>query len=104
MTQEEFQLEKVDFAGMYQGGTLVEGADLPFSVPPWDIGEPQPVVRDLVAAGAFRGAVLDVGCGLGENAIHLASTGLRVTGVDGAESALRKARERAAERNVEVTF
>ena len=36
---------------------------------PWDIGEPQPVVMALADAGAFTGDVLDIGCGLGENAI-----------------------------------
>ncbi|SHW01735.1 Uncharacterised protein [Mycobacteroides abscessus subsp. abscessus] len=32
---------------------------------PWDIGGPQPVIRQLVALGAVRGEVLDPGCGTG---------------------------------------
>ena len=40
---------------------------------PWDIGRPQPAIVRLASAGAFAGAVLDAGCGTGENALHLAS-------------------------------
>ena len=31
--------------------------------PPWSIGEPQPELAALIAAGKFHGEVLDVGCG-----------------------------------------
>jgi SAM-dependent methyltransferase len=104
MTQEDFRLDRVDFEGVYEGRSLIAGADMSFPIAPWDIGGPQPAVVALADAGAFRGEVLDVGCGLGENAIFLAGRGLRVTGVDGAQAALRTAGERAAERGVEVTF
>jgi SAM-dependent methyltransferase len=49
---------------------------------PWDTGRPQPAVRRLASEGAFAGAVLDAGCGTGENALHLAAPGLDVLGVD----------------------
>jgi SAM-dependent methyltransferase len=71
---------------------------------PWDIGRPQPAVERLASEGAFAGAVLDAGCGTGDNAIHIASLGLSVNGVDVAESALAIARERAGDRAIDVEF
>jgi SAM-dependent methyltransferase len=71
---------------------------------PWDIGTPQPAVVRLASDGAFAGAVLDAGCGTGENALHLAALGLRVLGVDVAETALKIAREKAEERGIAVEF
>jgi SAM-dependent methyltransferase len=72
--------------------------------PPWDIGEPQPAIARLVSAGAFAGAVLDAGCGTGENTLRVASLGLPVMGVDVAETALALAREKARNRGIEVEF
>ena len=71
---------------------------------PWDIGGPQPAVVRVAAAGGFTGTVLDAGCGAGDNALHLASLGLSVLGVDVAETALAIARSRAAERGLAVEF
>jgi SAM-dependent methyltransferase len=70
--------------------------------PPWDIGRPQPAVVRLADAGAFRGRVLDAGCGTGENALELASRGLETWGIDGAPAAIDQARAKAAERGLEV--
>jgi SAM-dependent methyltransferase len=63
---------------------------------PWDIGQPQPAIVRLASEGGFAGAVLDAGCGTGENALHIARLGLSVLGVDVAETALAIAREKAA--------
>jgi ubiquinone/menaquinone biosynthesis C-methylase UbiE len=71
---------------------------------PWDIGRPQPAVVRVAAAGGFTGTVLDAGCGTGENALHVASLGLPVLGVDVAETALEAARQKAAARGVEAEF
>ncbi len=71
---------------------------------PWDIGRPQPAIVRLASAGGFAGAVLDAGCGTGENALHVASLGLSVLGVDVAETALTIAREKAAERGIRAEF
>jgi SAM-dependent methyltransferase len=71
---------------------------------PWDIGGPQPVIVRLASGGGFSGAVLDAGCGTGENALHIASLGLSVLGIDVAETALAIAREKAKDRGIEVEF
>jgi SAM-dependent methyltransferase len=71
---------------------------------PWDIGRPQPAILRLAGEGAFAGAVLDAGCGTGENALHVASLGLHVLGVDVAETALSIAREKAAGRGIDADF
>jgi len=72
--------------------------------PPWDIGRPQPAIGRLASEGGFAGAVLDAGCGTGENALHVASLGLSVLGFDVAETALTIARQKAADRGIEVEF
>jgi len=71
---------------------------------PWDIGHPQPAIVRLASEGGFAGAVLDAGCGTGENALHVASLGLSVLGVDVAETALAIARATAKDRGIEVEF
>ena len=71
---------------------------------PWDIGQPQPAIVRLASAGGFAGTVLDAGCGTGENALHVASLGLPVLGVDVAETALAIARAKAGDRGIEVEF
>ena len=48
--------------------------------------------------------MLDAGCGTGENALHLASLGLSVLGVDVAETALAIARAKAEDRGIDVEF
>jgi SAM-dependent methyltransferase len=50
----------------------------------------------LASEGGFAGAVVDAGCGTGENALHVARLGLPVLGVDVAETAVAIAREKAA--------
>jgi len=71
---------------------------------PWD-NAPGPQLLDRVldsdSAGAGRRA-LDVGCGKGRDAIHLAKKGWEVTAVDLEERAIGKARERAAEAGAHV--
>jgi SAM-dependent methyltransferase len=99
---ENFDINDVDFDALYQGGQLIEGVDLP-SIP-WDIGAAQPVVIEAERAGRFHGAVLDVGCGLGDNAIYLASQGHQVTGIDAAPTAIEQARQRAQQQGVGVDF
>jgi ubiquinone/menaquinone biosynthesis C-methylase UbiE len=72
--------------------------------PPWDIGRPQPAIVRLASEGGFAGAVLDAGCGTGENALHVASLGFSVLGVDVAETALAMARKKVHDRGIEAEF
>jgi SAM-dependent methyltransferase len=72
---------------------------------PWDLGEPQPAVVRLVESGAFVGSVLDAGCGVGDNAVFIATHGdVAVVGVDVAETALAIARAKAEARGVAIEF
>lgn len=82
-----------DFEHAYREGT-----------PPWDIGRPQAEVIRLAEEGGFVGDVLDVGCGTGENALHLAGLGLRVVGIDASPSAVERARAKAAARGIALPF
>jgi SAM-dependent methyltransferase len=72
--------------------------------PPWDAGGPRAAVVRLCEEGAFASPVLDAGCGLGYDALEIASHGLEVVGVDVAPTAIRQAERRAAERGIAVTF
>lgn len=71
---------------------------------PWDIGGPQPVIRQLVALGAVRGEVLDPGCGTGWHAIEYARAGCSVTAIDLAPTAIARARNNARTAGVEAQF
>ncbi len=78
--------------------TVYDGA------PPWEIGRPQDDIVRLHGRGGFKGKVLDVGCGTGENSLFLAAQGLDVTGLDRVPAAIDRANAKAKERGVQVTF
>lgn len=61
--------------------------------------------QSLVAGPmARRGRVLDVGCGVGREAIALAKAGYAVVGIDLAPGAVEAARRHAASQGVDITF
>jgi cyclopropane fatty-acyl-phospholipid synthase-like methyltransferase len=74
------------------------------SPPPWDIGRPQPAFARLAAGGLLAGRLLDAGCGTGENTLLAAAHGAQAAGVDGAPTAIERARAKAAERGLEARF
>jgi cyclopropane fatty-acyl-phospholipid synthase-like methyltransferase len=83
-------VDKNMFASMYSGQ------------PPWDIGRPQKAFLDV--ADHITGSILDGGCGTGENALYFASRGCKVTGIDFLEDPIQRAKRKAAERGLSVTF
>ncbi len=72
--------------------------------PPWNIGRPQKEFVHLEESGKISGDVLDVGCGTGDNALYLASSGHDVWAVDSVPAAIETARKKAEERGLSVTF
>ena len=69
---------------------------------PWDIGRPQKPFTDV--ADRITGSVLDAGCGTGDTALFLAGRGCQVTGIDFLDVPIQRAKRKAAERGVQVTF
>jgi cyclopropane fatty-acyl-phospholipid synthase-like methyltransferase len=82
--------DKSTFASLYAGQA------------PWDIGRPQKQFIDV--AEQITGSVLDAGCGTGDNALYFASRGQKVTGIDFLDEPINRAKRKAAERALSVTF
>lgn len=99
MTEPESRPDLPNFDAVYRG-------DGPYqAVPaPWDIGAAQPSLLPVEAAGLITGAVLDAGCGTGENALFLAGKGYDVTGLDLAPAAIAQAQDKAKQRGLDAVF
>jgi SAM-dependent methyltransferase len=74
--------------------------DAYIGVPTWDIGRPQREVLALAEAGSFRSAIVDLGCGTGENALALAERGHDLLGIDASPRAIGKAMDKARDRDL----
>jgi cyclopropane fatty-acyl-phospholipid synthase-like methyltransferase len=69
---------------------------------PWDVGKPQKAFVEV--ADQIRGSLLDAGCGTGDIALFFAGLGNTVTGIDYLEEPIRRAKLKAAEQKLNVTF
>ncbi|MDT5073272.1 MAG: hypothetical protein QOH82_2592 [Mycobacterium sp.] len=93
----------MDFDALYRGESPGEGL-APMTTPPWDGKAPKDSVIEWQTEGWVHGDVLDIGCGLGDNAVFLAENGHVVTGLDISPTALITAEQRAKDAGVDVTF
>ncbi|MDT5312254.1 MAG: hypothetical protein QOE74_1274 [Mycobacterium sp.] len=93
----------MDFDALYRGESPGEGL-APMTTPPWDGKAPKDSVIEWQTEGWVHGDVLDIGCGLGDNAVFLAENGHVVTGLDISPTALIIAEQRAKDAGVDVTF
>jgi SAM-dependent methyltransferase len=97
------EVPQFDFDALYRGESPADGVP-PMESPPWDTKAPKENVVAWHEAGLVHGEVLDIGCGLGDNAIYLAQQGFNVTGLDISPTALSGARQRAGDAGVSVRF
>jgi SAM-dependent methyltransferase len=73
------------------------GGEDPATEPPFGVAE-------ILAAAGTPDSALDVGCGSGRLTLELARRGAAATGVDTSSNALDRARKRARQAGVDVTF
>jgi ubiquinone/menaquinone biosynthesis C-methylase UbiE len=70
--------------------------------PSWDLGRPQPALVEI--ADQITGAVLDAGCGTGDNALFFAQRGHDVLGIDFVQFPVKEAKRKAEELGVQAEF
>jgi SAM-dependent methyltransferase len=88
-----------DSTGWFE--TLYAAAQLGAAIVPWVNSAPNPRLVSALAGYAGRGRALVVGCGLGDDAEHLASLGFTTVAFDVSPSAIATARRRFPASTVE---
>jgi len=74
-----------------------------FRRPRWDTGVSPPELLEFIQSHP-SGRALDMGCGTGTNVITLARHGWQASGVDFSAKAVRAARRKAQQANIEADF
>ncbi len=60
-----------------------------------DTGKPQNIIVELVEIGEIKGKVLEIGCGFGENSLHIAGAGHPTLGIDPSKEAILIAKQKS---------
>lgn len=94
-----FNVDTVNWDELYRGEAKYAPGN-----PGWNIGELQPEIAALCRQGRFESPVLDSGCGVGLTALALAVEGYTVVGLDLSGHAIEKARQSAAQLELDVVF
>jgi len=72
---------------------------------PWVREAPPGALIELVNSGKVKACTtIDMGCGTGDSALYLSGRGFDVTGVDSSPTAIETAKQKAAEKAVQVRF
>ena len=77
----------------------------PLNEIPWNIETPPDVLVRLVESGKVKPCkTIDLGCGIGNYSIYLASLGFDVTGIDNSPTAIKIAQENAKKKGIKCNF
>jgi 2-polyprenyl-3-methyl-5-hydroxy-6-metoxy-1,4-benzoquinol methylase len=88
-------VQQVVFGWLYRRASSLEAL-------PWHRDEPPPLLNRVVDEQPAAGRALDLGCGDGVSAVHLARLGYSVVATDFVEAALDATHERAVQAGVDV--
>ena len=67
----------------------------------WELSQTPPELLNLLATTP-TGTAIDIGCGVGKHARHIAQSGWHVTGIDFSSMAIQKAKAQAQKQNLQT--
>jgi SAM-dependent methyltransferase len=77
----------------------------PLNEIPWNIDVPPHQLVELVDSGKVKPCkTIDLGCGIGNYAVYLASRGFGVTGIDVSKTAINIAKDNATKKGIKCDF
>jgi len=74
---------------------MIDSSKLNKAILHHDTGKPQNIIIELVDSGEIKGSVLDIGCGFGENSLHIAGAGHPTLGIDPSKGAILIAKQKS---------